>query len=398
MRRRSAVVVAGLVSLIVVAYLAYDLLKGVVSPCETIYEQTSVRLGTSLELLQTKGELHLGREKVQDLTEAAQMTALNLKTCCIVLDQGGVDSAELLQCKRPAQDYEAQIEMVAASIEEAGHARQTGDTGAYEEMMGRINQTLEEARQASRTLEQELNALVESKGGEETDQPRAANTELSADAVNQAMGELAFTWDGKTQTYWNILKADAAGEYGRVAQTGWLQKGETQVVELTPGNYRVGMNWDRGFEPQDVTIEPGERRTLRPDFGTVTFTWDGRSEAYWNILEADAFGDYHKVEQTAWLQKGQVQVVELAPGDYRVSMHWDRGFDSEEVAVETGKDVAIGPVFGTVTFQWDGRTQAYWNILQGDAFGDYHKVEQTGWLQKGGTQIVELAPGDYRVD
>jgi hypothetical protein len=284
MRKRSAIIFTGLVSLIIVTYLGYDLLKGIVSPCETIYEQTSVRLGTKLEILQTKGELHVGREKVQDLTEAAQMTALNLKTCCVVLDEGGVDSAGFLQCKNAAQNYEAEIETVVSSIEEADSAKEAGDTAAYKKLVSRMQESLEQALQESKTLEKEVNAIVDSEETKDTDRPSTASAEPTGDAIEQAMGELAFTWDGKTQTYWSIFQADASGEYQKIADTGWLQKGQTQVVELASGDYRVAMYWDRGFEPQDVTVGPGRSLSVHPDFGTIAFTWGGRSQAYWDIL------------------------------------------------------------------------------------------------------------------
>ena len=42
------------------------------SKCDRIFEQTADRVQANLEFIKVKGELALGREKVQDLTEASQ--------------------------------------------------------------------------------------------------------------------------------------------------------------------------------------------------------------------------------------------------------------------------------------------------------------------------------------
>jgi hypothetical protein len=67
-------------------------MKRTLSPCDTIFEQTSARLSTKLNLVEVDGEVVIGNEKIQELSEAAQVTVLNLKTCCIVLNAGEFDS------------------------------------------------------------------------------------------------------------------------------------------------------------------------------------------------------------------------------------------------------------------------------------------------------------------
>ena len=217
-------------------------------------------------------------------------------------------------------------------------------------------------------------------------------------SIQPVFGTVTFTWDGETKSYWNVLQADQHGEYKKVADTRHLRRGESQAVELAPGEYRVDMSWDRGFKGQDVRVETGQDVSIQPVFGTVTFTWDGETKSYWNVLQADQHGEYKKVADTRHLRRGESQAVELAPGEYRVDMSWDRGFKAQDVRVETGQDVSIQPVFGTVTFTWDGETKSYWNVLQADQHGEYKKVADTRHLRRGESQAVELAPGEYRVD
>jgi hypothetical protein len=112
--KRTLIILSGTIAILVIAFFVYDLLKGIVSPCETIFQQTSVQLRNKLELINTEQEAFIGKEKIQDLTEAAQVTALNLKTCCIVLKAGNVDSNQFLQCKDTAKKYEEKVEHVIA--------------------------------------------------------------------------------------------------------------------------------------------------------------------------------------------------------------------------------------------------------------------------------------------
>ena len=65
---------AGLAS--VLAYFLYDRMR---PPCDTIFDQTAARVGGSAEILKTKGELFVGREKIQELAESSQKVALHLK-------------------------------------------------------------------------------------------------------------------------------------------------------------------------------------------------------------------------------------------------------------------------------------------------------------------------------
>jgi hypothetical protein len=102
-----------------VVYLGYDLAKGKISPCDAVYQQTSVGLKTRISFLKTEGEVQIGREQLTDLDERAQMAALNLKTCCTVLDAGRLDPEQFLQCKGSARAYEAQLADIADLVRTA---------------------------------------------------------------------------------------------------------------------------------------------------------------------------------------------------------------------------------------------------------------------------------------
>ena len=63
--------VTGAMAFLAVIYFGYDIVKGKLSPCDSIFQQASVGLSTKISFLKTEGELKLGREKVTDLDERA---------------------------------------------------------------------------------------------------------------------------------------------------------------------------------------------------------------------------------------------------------------------------------------------------------------------------------------
>jgi hypothetical protein len=138
-----------------VLYLGYDLIKGETAPCESIFQQTAVGLSTKIKFLKAEGELKLGREKVAELSERAQMTALDLKTCCTVLDAGRIDPEQFLQCKAKAQTYDARVDDIAALVKAA-----MAENASAAPTAGPSTPALAQAVEAARTASQDFNRHV----------------------------------------------------------------------------------------------------------------------------------------------------------------------------------------------------------------------------------------------
>ncbi len=151
-------------ALLAAVYLGYDVVKGRVSPCDAIFQETSIGLSTRIGFLQTEGAIEIGREAVTELDERAQMTALNLKTCCTVLDAGRIDPEQFLQCKAKARAYDSRLEEIADLVEKAleGKSITTASTSASAPVVTaavahtaadpKIIKAVEEAREVSREL------------------------------------------------------------------------------------------------------------------------------------------------------------------------------------------------------------------------------------------------------
>jgi hypothetical protein len=68
------------------------------SPCEAIFQPDVARFVDAYQLLEN-GRRCRSAASSSPIDERAQMAALNLKTCCTVLDAGRLDPEQFLQCR-----------------------------------------------------------------------------------------------------------------------------------------------------------------------------------------------------------------------------------------------------------------------------------------------------------
>ncbi len=148
---RTVKTVALVLVLLVVVYLGYQLLELRMNPCEGLFQQSSVSLGTKLNVIKAKGEFAIGRQKVQDLADRSQEVALNLKACCIVV---GGSSSDFLRCKEGFDKYDAEIKRLSTSVEEAEAAKARGDQAV-------ADRKIAEAKDAVTTLETKAQDLAQ---------------------------------------------------------------------------------------------------------------------------------------------------------------------------------------------------------------------------------------------
>jgi hypothetical protein len=138
--KKPFVILVVTIVVLAIAYFAYDLIKPkTVSPCETIFEQTATTFKTNLEIIKSKGEISVGKEKIQDLTEASQEVALNLKTCCIMSNTGKLSSEEFLKCQEMGNQFRSQINNLAQNVTAVQQAEASGDTKLAQQKKDSIN-------------------------------------------------------------------------------------------------------------------------------------------------------------------------------------------------------------------------------------------------------------------
>ncbi len=165
--------VAGVMLSMLVVYLGYDYLVSRTSPCEAIFQQTAIGLSTKISFLKTNGEFEIGREPLVELTERAQMTALNLKTCCTVLDAGQLNPEQFLQCKAKARAYENRVDGIVAAVQSldsslsnettipaANDAKANAPASVNPTKAATAKASIESNLQEARQISQELNTKV----------------------------------------------------------------------------------------------------------------------------------------------------------------------------------------------------------------------------------------------
>ncbi|HYL86124.1 MAG TPA: hypothetical protein VE263_18010 [Candidatus Angelobacter sp.] len=125
MKKQKPLVIIAVTSLaLVIAYLLYDHFR---PHCDSIFEQTSTKVGGDLEFIKTKGELFVGREKIQELAEGPQKVALHLKACCVAQQSSKMSPEQTQACINGAKDYESKILQVTTIIREAQSAKDQGN-------------------------------------------------------------------------------------------------------------------------------------------------------------------------------------------------------------------------------------------------------------------------------
>ena len=143
--KKSLIALSVVIVLLVSIYLVYSFILSRIY-CEGIFKQNSLRLQNNLDIIKVNGDLFIEKAKIQDLTERSQMTALDLKTCCIAFEEGKLSPDKFLRYKDSAEKYEEQIEKIAISINEAQAAKLQGKTDLFKEKVSQINQTINVAK------------------------------------------------------------------------------------------------------------------------------------------------------------------------------------------------------------------------------------------------------------
>ncbi|MEQ1753156.1 MAG: hypothetical protein ABL973_03385 [Micropepsaceae bacterium] len=244
-------------SLLAVVYLGFDLARAKVSPCDSIFQETSVSMSTKIKFLKAEGELKLGREKVAELGDRAQMAALGLKTCCVVLDAGRINPEQFLTCKGKARTYEAQVDNVVAKVRAsvANPAAATPDLGT----------AVESAFATSRDLNQ---SVVKISSEQQLQSLQTAQTKKLAIGATEA------------EPNNDIPNANAITLQRTVKASVGLEKDADVYTFTTPPVHR---DWVR-IELQNLstTLEPNIELfdSLKTSLGAVRNTTAGGDVAY----------------------------------------------------------------------------------------------------------------------
>jgi len=157
--KKSIIFLATTIIILTVAYLLYDVVMSWLFPCRGIFEQTAPSLKSNMKIVKIRGEIFIGKEKIQELTERSQKTALKLKTCCILLHEGLITSEEFMRCKESARSFEMDIQELVRLLDEAQIAKQQEKFDVVNTKLEQINRVLSAVEKISREFREQIKPL-----------------------------------------------------------------------------------------------------------------------------------------------------------------------------------------------------------------------------------------------
>ena len=195
--------VALTVVVLVVAYFVYDRWR---PRCDSIFEQTTARVGGNLDVIKTKVELFVGREKVQELAEGSQKVALHLKTCCVAQQSGVITPDQFQGCINGAKDYEKKIQQVSSIIGEAQAAKDQGNQQLADQKTAQAREVVAAASDTANQLGKVAATIAsapKTDGSQSSGTPATEKHSLvvSNDAGTAVIISINGTWIGQWDTY-----------------------------------------------------------------------------------------------------------------------------------------------------------------------------------------------------
>ena len=320
-----------------------DLVRTSLSPCESIYQQAAVSLKTKIKFVEAEGEVHVGKDKVDELSERAQMTALNLKACCTVLDAGRLDPEQFLQCKGSTRQYQADLDRVVTLVKQvvAAEAEQLGDkveqtarelTGAIETATATsrtFNQTIVKVRQDQAIAQLHVTPLAEVEVEAQEKEPN--NDPLNTNAVELGTWITGAIADGRDDDYYTFV---------------------------TPGTHR---DWYKiELENRSTTLEP-ELHLYNADKAHITYRENGTGGA--NLSHSFAAGPdtkYYVQVRNDSRQTPGACLLRISP--YKA---YD-GFEPNHTILEARPISLNDPVEAGIM---DAHDNDYYRVETGDAAG-----------------------------
>ena len=259
------IVVAATAVLLAIIYFVY---QGVGrSKCDSIFEQTADRLRGNLEFIKIKGELVLGREKVQDLTEGSQKVALHLKTCCIAQQAGTLNADQFQVCMSGAKDYETKVVQVVINIKEVQAAEEQQKAELDKQKTEQAREAASEAINTEKTLAKTTESLSATASVKGTSEHAATATSAVKFEKSSVPAIVIEKYDGPPDALdeFHIVEAgtDLSGTYRVKYQA---KQGNTLVVEQ--GTYDLVARTSGGgtfLLARNVEVKDGTMARINPN-------------------------------------------------------------------------------------------------------------------------------------
>lgn len=140
------------------------------NPCANIFEQTLTSLDGKISTLKEKGELILGREEIEKLSDQSKQIAGDLKTCCFLFNEDKIGFEEFVKCQDEFNQYERTIDRVSHLVDEAETAKRQEKYDLLNLRLKHIERNINDLQRISEGFQVQIKTLI-SRFAEETKKP-----------------------------------------------------------------------------------------------------------------------------------------------------------------------------------------------------------------------------------
>jgi hypothetical protein len=228
--KKIIIVTAALLAIIGLGYFVYSNLISRGNPCAKIFEQSVSSLKGKISTLKEKGELILGREEIQKLSDQSKQITGDLKTCCFLFNEDKIGFEEFVKCQDEFNQYERNIDRVSNLVDEAQTAKTQDQYDLLNLRLKHVERNIKELQRISEHFQVQIKSLI-SRSAEEIKEPaRVARKSAIAetepnDSYNQGMEVSMGVVNG-------ALSEDDRQDYFRFE----LGAGNILNLDFTPGN------------------------------------------------------------------------------------------------------------------------------------------------------------------
>lgn len=145
---------------VVLAYFVFKIAGPYINPCESMVQETSTSINAKLKFIKTNASFALNENKLNDLSDQTELTAYNLKSCCIGGAKGFFKEDEsFAKCLNDANSYNIKLQSAIDYIKLAEAARNDGNSQVEQENVQKVNQVLGYSYQLERSYNNAADAL-----------------------------------------------------------------------------------------------------------------------------------------------------------------------------------------------------------------------------------------------
>jgi len=228
--KKIIIVTAAFLVIIGLAYFVYSNLISRANPCAKIFEQTVASLEGKISALEEKGELIIGRQEIQKLSDQSKQIVADLKTCCFLFNEDRIGFEEFVKCQDEFNQYERNIDRVSNLVDEAQTAKTQVQYDLLNLRLKHIERNIKDLQRISEHFQVQIKSLI-SRSAEEIKEPARATRKSAIaetepnDSYNQGMEVSMGVLNG-------ALSEDDRQDYFRFE----LGAGNILNLDFSPGN------------------------------------------------------------------------------------------------------------------------------------------------------------------